>query len=180
MRKLFVCCWLFVVFLFVTYYILPATQPVYAVCPVCTVAVGAGLGLARYFGVDDTVSGVWIGGLILSSSFWLSDWLKKKDFAFIPKLYARRYTLFTTLIMYLVVILPLWFSKIIGHPFNTIFGIDKLIFGTAFGSLVFFLAVRADKLVRYIKGKQLFIYQKIVFPIVSLAIISGLFYLLIK
>src|SRR3990172_4136169 len=53
-----------------------------AVCPVCTVAVGAGLGISRALGIDDTVTSVWIGGLILSMSFWLIDWLKKKKTEF--------------------------------------------------------------------------------------------------
>src|SRR3989344_3021049 len=72
----------FAVFLFLylfptAYFLLPTTA--YAVCPICTVAVGAGLGLSRYFGIDDAVSSIWIGGIFLSSSFWLSDWLDKKN-----------------------------------------------------------------------------------------------------
>ena len=37
-----------------------------AVCPICTIAVGAGVGLSRYFGVDDAITGLWVGGLIVS------------------------------------------------------------------------------------------------------------------
>jgi len=51
---------------------------VYAVCPICTVAVGAGLGISRWLGIDDSVTGLWIGGLILSSGLWLADWIGKK------------------------------------------------------------------------------------------------------
>jgi len=168
-------------FLLTMSYRLPTAH---AVCPVCTVAVGAGLGLARYFGVDDTISGVWIGGIILSSSFWLSDWLNKKYFSKHPTsklpLLTSHLTLLTSILMYLLVLAPLYFTQTIGHPFNTILGIDKLVFGTIAGSLTFLLAVRADKLVREIRGKQLFYYQKVVFPLTSLIITSGLFYFLIK
>jgi len=52
--------------------------PAKAVCPVCTVAVGAGLGFSRYLGIDDTISGIWIGGLMVSISFWTIDWMKTK------------------------------------------------------------------------------------------------------
>jgi len=30
----------------------------YATCPVCTVAIASGLGLCRYIGIDDVVSGL--------------------------------------------------------------------------------------------------------------------------
>jgi len=48
-------------------------------CPVCTVAVGAGIGLSRWFGVDDLVSGLWIGGLIVSLIGMTFLWLNKKN-----------------------------------------------------------------------------------------------------
>ena len=37
-----------------------------AICPLCVVAVGAGLGLSRWLGVDDVVSSIWIGALLVS------------------------------------------------------------------------------------------------------------------
>ena len=49
-----------------------------AVCPVCTIAVGASLGLSRWLGVDDTISGLWIGGLIVSTTLWTYSWMKKR------------------------------------------------------------------------------------------------------
>lgn len=39
---------------------------VFAFCPVCTIAVGAGVGIAEKFGVDDTIIGLWVGGLTVS------------------------------------------------------------------------------------------------------------------
>lgn len=142
----------------------------YAVCPVCTVAVVAGLGLSRWLGVDDTVSGIWIGGVILSASFWLASWLKKKNITF-PYL-----TVISAAIMYAFVLIPLKFAKIIGHPFNTLWGVDKLILGTLIGSVVFLIAVFADRKVREIKGKQLFAFQRVIFPVGALAIMSLVFY----
>ncbi len=31
-------------------------------CPVCSISIGVGVGLCRYLGIDDLISGVWIGG----------------------------------------------------------------------------------------------------------------------
>ena len=53
-------------------------KPVQAVCPVCTVAVGAGVGISRLIGIDDSITGVWIGGLIISSGLWMGDFIRKK------------------------------------------------------------------------------------------------------
>jgi len=148
-----------------------------AICPVCTVAVAAGLGLSRWLGIDDSVSGIWIGGLILSSSFWLIDWLEKKNFKKPSFYYKFRYkNLATIALMYALVILPLWPSGIIGHPFNTIAGMDKLLFGILVGSGAFLVGMWADKKVRKIKGKQLFSFQKVAFPVASLAIASLVVY----
>jgi len=159
------------------YSIFPA--PASAVCPVCTVAVAAGLGLSRWLGIDDAVSGIWVGGIILSSSFWLIDWLEKKKFKGLSFYYKFQYKNWLILIlMYGLVLIPLWTSKIIGHPFNTILGIDKLIFGTTVGSLAFLGGMYLDKKVRQIKGKQLFNFQKVAFPVVALIIASLILFLI--
>ena len=50
-----------------------------AVCPICTVTVGAGLALAERMGVDNLVVSVWIGGLLASLSLWTIDLLKSRQ-----------------------------------------------------------------------------------------------------
>jgi hypothetical protein len=153
--------------------------PVYAFCPVCIVAVGAGLGLSRYLGVDDTVSGIWVGGLLLTSSLWLVDWLVKK----IKKLQTVNLLalqISSALLTYAIVLIPLWHSEIIGHPFNKILGLDKLIFGTAVGTILFLKALWLDKMVRKWKGHQLFDFQKVVFPVVFLLIGSLIMFFITK
>lgn len=151
----------------ITYTLLPSVA--YAQCPVCTAAVVAGLGFSRWLGIDDTVSGVWIGGIILSSSLWFSNWISKKH----PKWHTAFYMLLTTAFMYLIVFIPLQLAGITGHPFNKLWGVDKLVLGTLVGSAVFLLGLWADKKVRKIKRGQLFNFQKVVFP-VALLLISSL------
>ncbi|RJP46210.1 MAG: hypothetical protein C4584_01925 [Armatimonadetes bacterium] len=145
-----------------------AVKPAFAICPICTIAVGAGLGVSRFLGIDDTITGTWTGGLIISISLWTTGWLVKKGI----KLGYLPLSIVTITIFSALTLIPLWITKIIGHPFNTILGIDKLIFGVLLGASGFLLATQLDKQVRRVKGRQLFIYQKVVFPLSSLAIIS--------
>ncbi|HON64813.1 MAG TPA: hypothetical protein PK840_08040, partial [Bacilli bacterium] len=86
------------------------------------------------------------------------------------------------LVIYLLlVILPLYFSGIIGHPLNTILGIDKLIFGTFLGILLFYLAVYLND---YLKSKNnnrvYFPYQKVIIPVAILLVTSLISYFLLK
>jgi len=145
-----------------------------AVCPVCVVAVGAGLGFSRWLGVDDIISSMWIGALLFSLSIWTIIWLKKKGWSFeysesvIPISY------------YILTLAPLWYFGIMGNPLNTIFGIDKIIFGATVGTLIFWGATRLhDYLKQKNNGKSFFSYQKVVLPVVILLIFSALLYFLI-
>ena len=160
-----------------TAFLFLSTQKALAVCPVCTVAVVGGLGLSRYLGIDDLVSSVWIGGLLLSVSFWSIDWLEKK---YHLKTKFKYLEVAVIIFWYGLTLIPLIFTKVIGHPFNTVWGIDKIVLGTLIGSLVFLLGVWGDQKVRQIKGRQLFIYQKVVFPVVALIITSLILFFLNK
>lgn len=150
--------------------------PAYAMCPVCTLAVGAGLGLSRYLGIDDAVSGIWAGALVISISFWLTDWLKKKNYKFLKFVKDKNLIYLSIILWTALTYIPLWKVGIVGHPFNVIWGIDKLIFGGIIGAVIFLLAVYADRKVRKIKGKQLIPFQKVIIPISFLIIISLLMY----
>ncbi|MFH0791881.1 MAG: hypothetical protein V1905_01560 [bacterium] len=146
-----------------------------AVCPLCTIAVGAGIGLSRYLGVDDVISGIWIGGLVISLIFWTLDWLGKKNIK------SRLLPIIITVIMYAITVIPLKTMNIIGHPLNTLFcGVDRLIFGIGVGSLVFLISVFLNNwLKKKNNGKVYFPYQKMVIPVSSLLIASVVAYLII-
>jgi hypothetical protein len=165
-------------------------QPVKAVCPACTVAVAAGLGLSRFLGIDDTISGLWIGALILSASLWLINWIEKQSkFTFRLEKFIKKIKFITVcqfinssviVLMYLFLLLPLYWFNIIGHPLNTLWGIDKLLLGILLGSLIFLAGTQLDKKVRKRHGKQFFNYQKVVFPVGLLIIISIILYFSVK
>ncbi len=153
-----------------------SVSPVFAICPICTLAVGAGLGLSRYLGIDDVISGIWVGALVISVSFWFNNWLIKKNFKFL-KFIKEKYLIYLSLLFWIVLTyIPFWKTGIIGHPFNTVWGIDKLIFGSVIGAGIFLLAVYTDKKIRKIKGKQLFNYQRVIIPISFLSIVSLIIY----
>lgn len=51
-------------------------------CVVCTVAIGASLSIARYFGVDDCVVGVWTGAMLAIIGYWTIRFCEKKNWNF--------------------------------------------------------------------------------------------------
>lgn len=148
----------------------------YAVCPICTIAVAGGLGVSRYLGIDDSIIGVWSGGLMVSLTLWTIDWLSKKEWKILEKINKNTRLLLAFSFWILLTYPPLFWSGIIGHPFNTILGIDKLIFGSILGLIAFLIGFYLDKKVREIKGKQLFNFQKVAFPVASLLIFSLVLY----
>lgn len=142
-----------------------------AVCPVCVVAVGAGLGLSRWFGIDDTISSLWIGALLVSLSVWTVVWLRKNNWGFkydnfaVPAAY------------YILTLVPLFYYGIAGHPDNIIFGIDKILFGVIAGSIIFLLGVWLHNFLKAKNnGKQFFAYQKVVIPVLILLTTSLILY----
>lgn len=156
------------------------TPKVYAVCPVCTVAVGAGLGISRALGIDDAVTSVWIGGLIISISFWTVSWIENKKIKLLKDLKNSTLTLASIALWAILTIFPLYTLKYIGRPLNALFGVDKIILGTIIGSVMFFAAVFTDKKLRSIYGKQFFNYQKVVFPVIFLLVSSLIMYFVTK
>ena len=143
-------------------------------CQLCTVTVIAGLGISRLLGIDDTIASLWIGGLILSLTFVTIDWINKKW----PKLQVKKWQLTLFALMYVLVLLPLKFNGSIGIAGNALWGIDKIILGVLSGSIFFLFGIWMDKKIRTAKGRQLFKFQKVVLPVISLIIASIIFYFL--
>jgi len=148
-----------------------------AVCPICTIAVGAGVGLSRWFGINDMITGLWIGGLIVSMVAWTEAWLERKNICFRGRIFANIFT------YYALVIIPLYYSGIIGNPLDVFCacGLDKLLFGIVAGSLAFWFGA---SWYFYLKeknnGHSYFPFQKVVMPISPLIILSIIYYLLTK
>jgi len=145
------------------------------VCPVCTIAVAAGVGVLREFGVNDVVTGIWFGALIVSSIAWMISWLNRKNIHFIfkPQL--------VIIVFYAIFIWPLYIWGIMGNPLNTVFGIDRLLFGVIIGTALFLFSMLSDRYLRDINSQQAtFKYQKVIIPLVILTIASIIMHLLMK
>ncbi|MFA5742386.1 MAG: hypothetical protein WCX77_03685 [Candidatus Paceibacterota bacterium] len=148
-----------------------------AVCPLCTLAVGTGLGLSRWLGIDDTISGLWIGGLLLSLTLWTINWLAGKNikFRFMGTVVGALYFGMT--------IGSLFFSRIVGDPIAFLCSCfkDKLIIGIIVGTAAFYFGAT---LYEYLKGKNggkaHFPFEKMAMPIAPLVILSIVFYFLTK
>lgn len=157
-----------------------------AVCPVCVVAVGAGLGLSEYLGIDDTIAGTWIGGLLVAMILWTITWFDKKNW-----LAGRREknkisnkdirNILITGAYYGLVIWPLFSQGFIGSPDNRLFGIDKILLGTALGSVGFLAAnLWYNDLKKKNNDHAWFPFQKVAWPFGFLIILSLIFYFLTK
>jgi len=140
------------------------------VCPVCTVAVGAGVGLCRYLGIDDLISGTWVGGLMVSLTMWTLKWLDRKNIKF----KFRR--LVVAFLFYFLIIAPFYWIGIMGQSSNKFLGTDKLLFGIIAGSIFFIAALMVENFLRKKnQGKAFFPFQKVVIPVSFLIIASLIF-----
>jgi len=145
-----------------------------AVCPVCTIAIAAGLGLSRWLGIDDLITGTWLGALLFAGILWYNSSLVRKNKT--SHQILIRDIIFLSLTGVLV-IWPLYYFKIIGDPLRKIWGIDKLLVGMVIGLVVFGLSILIDKLLRWKRaGKALFPYQKVIIPVTLLLFTSYLLY----
>lgn len=146
-----------------------------AICPLCTIAVGAGIGLAEWLGIDNTITGLWVGGFIVSLIVWTNTWLRSKNIKFFGD------KLLVTVLYYLLIIAPLYPMGIMGNPLKTLWGIDKLLIGIIVGSISFYIgSVSYFYMKKHNNNHAYFPFQKVVMPIAPLIIFSIIFYFITK
>lgn len=146
-----------------------------AVCPICTIAIGAGVSLSKWLGIDDTITGLWIGGLTASMIAWTVNFLSRRNIRF----YGRK--ILVTIIYFFLTLWPLYHKHLIGNPSNTLWGVDKLLLGIMIGSVLFTIG---SLWYYYLKlknnGHAYFPFQKILMPIGILFIASVIFYFIVR
>jgi hypothetical protein len=144
------------------------------VCPVCVIAIGAGLGLSRWFGIDDLVSSVWIGAFLIAIISWTLSFMKKKGWSF------QDDGIVITLAYLALTFIPLYYAKIVGLPLNQIWGLDKIIVGSIIGTIALYLGHWLHAYLKKLNnGKSFFDFQRVVVPVVILIITSLIIYLLL-
>ena len=138
-------------------------------CAVCTVAVGASLEIARRYGVDDAVVGVWAGAMLALLGYWLILWFEKKNWNFpLRNLVLMAISIGSIGFMYFE--MP-YSPKVIG-----IFYMDPLLFATLLGAATF---IYVSKFYQWMKarngGHAHFPFEKVVLPVLALALLSVYF-----
>ncbi len=141
-----------------------------AVCPVCTVAVGAGLEGARLLGVDDVITGVWAGGLTLSLFFWTAGWLKKKG---VNNIWWQ---IIVPFVLYYGLLACVYFLPSVTFGADTLWGIDKFLLGVVVGTFAFYFGARwYIRIKRNNNGHAQFAFQKVIVPLSFLLIATAVF-----
>jgi len=154
-----------------------AAFPAKAICPVCTVLVSGGVGLSRWLGVDDSVSGLWVGGLTVSVIIWTLEWMERKNIRF------KGRTVAVSAGYYALVLSSFYFTNLISDPIRTICACttDKLFLGIVVGSFAFWMGASWYYFLKEKNGgKAHFPFQKVAMPLFPLVILSFYFYLLTK
>lgn len=140
-------------------------------CPLCTAAVGAGVAITRFYGVDDMIVGLWIGAFIISTALWFNNVLKKK---FIPL-----QDHLVTLIIFAITIVSFYFGGLFNE--SRILGMDKLLLGIIAGSILVYAGLFISSNVKQLnKNKAVFPFQTIAFILALLAITSAIVWLAIR
>ncbi len=148
-----------------------------AICPICTIVVSSGVGLSRYLGVDDSVSGLWVGGLTVSAIVWTIDWMEGKKIIF------KGRNLLTWLAYYALVLSSFYYTNLINDPIQTLCSCatDKLFLSIVTGSAAFGMGANWYYYTKEKNGgKALFPFQKVVFPVIPLILLSLFFYFLTR
>lgn len=151
---------------------LPAAAVANPACPICTIAIGAGVGVAQKLGVPVAIVGLWAGALLTLFGYWLVKFFDKRGWKFWGR-NALLIGLSVAMIAFAYVgdidYSPQWFMGCIY--------IDPILFGTLVGMILFVLV---EKLYERMKAKNgghaHFPFERVVLPVVALALASWVMY----
>ena len=140
-------------------------------CPICTIAIGAGVGVAESLGVPTSVVGLWAGALLTLLGYWMIKFFDNRGWKFFGR-NALLIVLSVAMIGFAYVgdidYTPVWICNVLY--------IDPILFGAIVGMIVFILV---EKLYEFMKrkngGHAHFPFERVVLPVVVLALFSWLF-----
>lgn len=152
-----------------------------AMCPLCVAGAAIGLSVARYYGLDDTVTGIWLGALAVSTALWVNSMIRSR-----MRKAKMKPVPFQDVIMFVIVvaatIIPFYsagfFNGMKGMS-DTIYGINRLVGGAVIGGVI---TLAGPPLSNFIKRKRnsVFPYQTIILTLGLLAILSLLLWYVTK
>jgi len=156
--------------------VLPAVM---AHCPLCTGATIVGVGITRSFGLDDSIVGVFVGGMIISTALWFNNVLKKRSIGIKGNEKLRLLSLI--ILTSILTLVTFYYAGLFGRGNEfRIFGIESILIGSFSGGI---LSLGAFYYSNYLKnkngGKVLFNYQTMIISLIVLIVNAGLFALLL-
>jgi hypothetical protein len=140
------------------------TLPSYAVAPcmMCTAAVAVGVETARWLGVDDMITGIWVGAFVLMLIFWVIHFLKRRGVEnglWYLAVFALFYGFLS--LLYFMPTIPVDY---------------RLLVGIITGTVVLWLAkAKLSSKIRANGGKSQYPFQKVIFPVTYLLVVSIIF-----
>lgn len=149
-----------------------------AVCPVCTIAIGAGLEGMRMLGVKDVITGIWAGGLTVSLIGWTANYMRRRNV-------KGWFWYLLNVLVYVGLLAGVYFVPR-GNPIvkwweNCMWGMDQFLLGSLVGAITFILMeIWYMRIKRNNGGHALFPFQKVVMPFGGLVIMTLVFWLIIK
>ena len=151
---------------------------VMAHCPLCTGATIIGVGITRSLGWDDSIVGVFVGAMIISSALWMNNILKKRNIGGNALLRITSITIATLVLTFLTFYYAGLFG--LGNTYR-IFGIEKIVFGAISGSLVSIMGFAAsNKIKAKNDGKAVFGYQTMIITFAGLILNALVFWIIFK
>ena len=136
-------------------------------CAVCTVAVGASLEIARSYGVDDAIVGVWAGAMLVILGYWMLSWMDKKGWRFAGRDFIVLVSS-VAMIGFMYVHELVYTPQIIG-----IFYMDGFLFSVLVGALVMHYSSEFYQWMKARNGGHAhFPFEKVVVPLVALCLAS--------
>ena len=155
-------------------------------CPLCTAAVGTGVAVTRFYGVDDSIVGLWIGAFVISIALWFDKELKKRN----KKIKFQGPIL--AILSFVLTVVPFYigglitsFSMVRSMPEHHsmlglgVLGIDKLLIGIIVGSVLSYLWMNFGSKIRNKKRKLYVPFQTIILTVVTLIVFSLIFYFIV-
>jgi hypothetical protein len=154
--------------------------PVSAHCPLCTAGAAAGVGIARAYGVDDSIVGLFLGAFVAASALWLDRILKKRniDYPFQGVILVA--------ISLLALAIPLYYAGIITNievvksmpDYHAVFGmetfgLDKLFSGLILGTGLITCVFTVSDYITAKRGRM-FRYQGMILMAITLIIVTAL------
>lgn len=146
------------------------------ICDLCTIGVIAGLGVSRYLGIDDSVTGVWIGAFLVAIIQMTLVLLEKKNinFRFRTTIVSLSFVIFTLLSFYYAGVIGIYRNTFLGS--KSIF-LDKVLLSSFAGGITLMLASSLYQTLKKRNGGHAhFPFEKVAIPLVSLIILSTAFY----